>query len=270
MPLGIRWVRSAGSSKPSIDLADHELGAGDAPRRRRGRATTRRRGSCSARPAAPGRRAGRARWRGTWRRAWRRAASASVSAAQATCQSWAWTTSGRQSPSRAASCTRWWLAEATRATSSSSGSHGRSVRARSTRTPPTTLSAGRPGCASVNSTTSWPAAASAWLSPSTWAATPPTDRGGNSQVSIRTRIGAHPTAERRFRRTIRGHIRPVKSLQNRWRGGRLAAVMDRRRPAPLRPVVTAGAHAGRGRRRVRAWRSGSAPSPPAGRWPRPA
>ena len=35
-------------------------------------------------------------------------------------------------------------------------------------------------------------AASAWLSPSTWAATPPTDRGGNSQVSIRTRIGAHP------------------------------------------------------------------------------
>ena len=116
-----------------------------APRRRRGRATTRRRGSCSARRAAPGRRAGRARWCGTWRRAWPSWSAASVSAAQATCQSWAWTTSGRQAPSRAVSCTRWWLAEATRATSSSSGSHGRSVRARSTRTAPTVLSAGAPG-----------------------------------------------------------------------------------------------------------------------------
>ena len=51
-------------------------------------------------------------------------------------------------------------------------------------------SAGDPGWLNVSRATSWPAAASAWLSPSTWAPTPPTDRGGNSQVSIRTRIGA--------------------------------------------------------------------------------
>ena len=81
---------------------------------------------------------------GTWRRAWRRTASASVSAAQATCQSWAWTTSGRHGTSRADSWTRWWFAEATRATRSSSGSHGRSVRARSTRTPPTIAVGRRP------------------------------------------------------------------------------------------------------------------------------
>ena len=65
-----------------------------------------------------------------------------VSPAQATSQSCAWTTSGRQSPSRAASATSWWLADAIRATRSPSGSHGSSALARSTRTPSTTSSSG--------------------------------------------------------------------------------------------------------------------------------
>ena len=158
MPLGIRWVRSAGSSKPSIDLADHELRAGEhlggvvGEPRLDGvdRARLARRhpaavlaplggvergdelGVVERRPACRPPRRPASRGRGRCRAASRRAGSTS--------------------------CTRWWLAEATRATSSSSGSHGRSVRARSTRTPPTMLSAGAPGWASVSSTTSWPAA----------------------------------------------------------------------------------------------------------------
>ena len=89
-----------GQLEAADDLADHEPGVGDDLGRRRGPATTRRRGSCSAGPAARGRRG--------WPRsvpwnvatAGRRTASASVSAAQATCQSWAWTMSGVQSPRR--------------------------------------------------------------------------------------------------------------------------------------------------------------------------
>ena len=188
MPLGIRWVRSPGSSKPSMTSLTMNLEL----------ATTSSASWASHDSTAwivlgwPG---------GTrppcWPRSvpWNVAISlasysvASVSAAQATCQSWAWTTSRRPvaEAGRAAARGGGWP-RPTRATRSSSGSHGRSVRARRTRTSPTRLSAGAPGCDSVSSTTSWPARASAWLSPSTWAATPPTDRGGNSQVSIRTRI----------------------------------------------------------------------------------
>jgi hypothetical protein len=68
-----------------------------------------------------------------------------VSPAQATNQSCACTTSGRQSPSRASSDTRWWLAEAILATRSPSGTHGRSMWARTTRTPSTTASSGALG-----------------------------------------------------------------------------------------------------------------------------
>ena len=105
------------------------------------------------------------------------------------------------------------------------------------------LSAGAPGWESVNSTTSWPAAASAWLNPSTWAATPPTDRGGNSQVSIRTRIGrtlTRPPVRRGICRR-RSTSRPARdaNLAGRWS------------PARLRPVVTASLDARRGGRRVR-------------------
>ena len=50
--------------------------------------------------------------------------------AQATSQSWACTTSGRQPSRRAAAATRWWLAPAMWATKWSSGSQGSSARAR--------------------------------------------------------------------------------------------------------------------------------------------
>ena len=99
------------------DLADHEAGAGQDGGRRRGRATTRRRGPCSASPAAPARRAGRARSSGTWRRAGRRAAWPAcrrprrpASRGRGRCRA----ATGRGAT---ASWTRWWLAEATRATS---------------------------------------------------------------------------------------------------------------------------------------------------------
>ena len=116
------------------------------------------------------------------------------------------------------SCTTWWLADATRATRSSSGSHGRSMRARSTRTPPLSVSAGDPGWASVSNATSWPAAAIVWLSPSTWAATPPAELGGNSQVSIRTRIGSDPNAG-------------LLALCHRTRAGDVGAERRRAQPA---------------------------------------
>ena len=173
-----------------------------------------------------------------------RCSVASVSAAQATCQSWAWTMCGTQSPRRVASWTRWWLADATRATSSSSGSHGRSARARSTRTPPTLLSAGAPGCDSVSSTTSWPDRASAWLSPSTWAAIPPTERGGNSQVSIRTRIGRtlgrFPSSRRRSRPHPALKSAPDTEVTGRLCGGHGSTRLD----SDLRPVVMASATLG--------------------------
>ena len=104
-------------------------------------------------------------------------------------QSWPWTTSGRQSPSCAANCAIWWFAEAMRATMSWSGIHGRSVRARSTRTPSTTSSSLASGWCNVRTTTSWSARASARASPSTCAAMPPTTSGGYSQDNIATRTG---------------------------------------------------------------------------------
>ncbi len=77
-----------------------------------------------------------------------------VCPAQATSQSWACTTSGRQSFSRAASATRWWLEPAMWATKWSSGSHGSSAVARSTRTPSTSASSGTSGWCNVSTATS--------------------------------------------------------------------------------------------------------------------
>src|SRR6478735_778159 len=74
-----------------------------------------------------------------------------------------------------------------RATRSSSGSHGRSMLARSTRTPSTTSSSPTLGWCSEKTTTSWPARVIARARPSTCAAMPPTTRGGYSHDSISTR-----------------------------------------------------------------------------------
>src|SRR5436190_14597465 len=118
------------------------------------------------------------------------------SPAHATSQSWAWTRSGRQSSSAVVSCTTLWLAELILARKLSSGSHGRSVRARSTRTPSTTESSGTSGWWSVRTTTSWPARTRARDRPSTWAARPPTTSGGYSQLTMAIRIGADRSGRR--------------------------------------------------------------------------
>ena len=99
-PFGTTWTLSAGSSNaPTTSSrmnAEQQITCaglvGEPPldavdRRRLAR-------------AAGGRRRGRARWRGWWRRGARPTATCSVSPAQATSQSWAWTTSGRQSSRR--------------------------------------------------------------------------------------------------------------------------------------------------------------------------
>ena len=133
------------------------------------------------------------RWcRGTWRRAGRRRA---------------WPACRR--PRRPASRGRGRRRAATRRAASTAARGGGWPRRRGRRGRRRAATAGRcgpaaraprrsacrpahPGWASVSRTTSCPAAASAWLSPSTWAATPPTERGGKSQVSIRTRIASDP------------------------------------------------------------------------------
>ena len=170
------------------------------------------------RRAAPGRRAGRARSCGTWRRAWRRAASPACRRPRRPASRGR---GRRRDASRRAgrtSCTRWWLAEATRATSSSSGSHGRSVRARSTRTAPTVLSAGAPGCDSVNSTTSWPAAAERLAQPvdvgGDAADRPGRELPGQHQDPHR----AHPNWRAFFGR-FGGHPWRLKTLENRRSSG---------------------------------------------------
>ena len=80
--------------------------------------------------------------------------AASVLAAQPTCQSWAWTTSGIQLPNAVVSWTRWWFADAAWATTSSSGIHGSSAYALTTRTDPSDESEIAPGCPGVSTTTS--------------------------------------------------------------------------------------------------------------------
>ena len=112
MPLGMRCDLVGATSNAEMtsramkrELASTWLAAVGQPRldgvdRRRGR------------PAARGRRAGRSPvlWNVVTSGApW---SAASVSAAQATCQSWACTTSGDHVAERVDSCTRWWLADA--------------------------------------------------------------------------------------------------------------------------------------------------------------
>ena len=65
-----------------------------------------------------------------------------------------------------------------------SGIQGRSVRARSTRTPSTTASSGASGGADVSTTTSWPARARARPGRRRAPRCPPTTSGGYSQDNI--------------------------------------------------------------------------------------
>ena len=189
MPLGMRWVRSGGSSKPPTisRTMNRELASTSSARWASHDSTA------WIVLGSPG--GTRPPWwprlgaRGTWRPAGRRSSAASVSAAQATCQSWAWTMSGppRHEPRRQLHevvVGRRDAGDEVVVRAATAGRCGPAARARRR----VSVSAGDPGWASVSSTTSCPAAAIAWLSPSTWAATPPTERGGNSQVSIRTRI----------------------------------------------------------------------------------
>ena len=165
-------------------------------------------------------RRGPAPWRGWWPPAGRPHEVCSVSPAQATSQSWAWTTSGRQPPRRAASATRWWLAPAMRATKWSSGSQGRSVRARRTRTPSTTESSGASGWCSVRTTTSWPARARALARPSAWAEMPPTTSGGYSHESMAMRTAGQRRREPRPALRLRpGPTRPLGPADPRRRAG---------------------------------------------------
>ena len=188
-PLGTRCTFSERQLEAVDDLADHEPRAGDDLVRLvreppldgvdRGRRAL----------AARSRRGGPARWRGSWRPAARPTASSACRPTQATSQSWAWTTCGRQSPSRAASCVELVVGRRHPGDEVVVGQprqvgvgpqHAHALDHRRRRR--------RSGGARLNTTTSWPARAIARARPSTWAAMPPTTSGGYSHDSIRTRI----------------------------------------------------------------------------------
>ena len=236
MPLGIRWRALGGELEAVDDLADHEprvgedvVGAVGEPRLDGVDRARLARRDAPAVLAALGA-------RGTWRRAGRRAASASVSAAQATCQSWAWTTSGRHGRAGSTagrgggSPTRPGRRGRRRAATAGRCGHAARARRRS-------IAVGRRSRVGQREQRDVVAGrASAWLSPSTWAATPPTDRGGNSQVSIRTRIGARtltPAAA-----LGHGHVADAsvqrRAGRQRQRLVRRAACSRRRLPRQMR------------------------------------